>query len=78
MNQPRPESECVHQLLSRGRGHQVSCCSCGTVHLTLGNTTIRLTRADFATLAASVRAADAVLSGQRDAAAYEGQDATFH
>ena len=51
----RPASEaCRHRLLARGRQHQITLCTCGSVHLTLHNTTLRLTPDEFGAMAQSV------------------------
>lgn len=54
MNEDRATRDCRHQLLSRGRRHPISLCTCGTVHVTMANTTLRFAHADFDELAASV------------------------
>ncbi|MCR9094285.1 MAG: hypothetical protein NXI30_08715 [bacterium] len=51
----RPASDaCRHRLLARGDGHQITHCTCGSVHLTLANTTLRLTPEAFAAMAQSI------------------------
>jgi hypothetical protein len=51
MSQPAFTSEaCEQTVLAKRRGQQVTHCSCGTVHLTLRNVTLRLTPADLASL----------------------------
>ena len=53
---PRPQNEsaCRHRLLARGESHQITLCSCGSVHLTVRNLTLRLSPEEFSTLASSV------------------------
>ena len=51
MSQPAFTSDpCEQTVLAKRRGQQVSRCSCGTVHLTLRNVTLRLTPDDLASL----------------------------
>ena len=51
MSQPAFTSEpCVQTVLAKGRGQQVSRCSCGTVHLTHRNVSLRLTPEDLSSL----------------------------
>ena len=54
----RPASkECRHRLLARGQGHRITHCTCGSIHLTLQNTTLRLTPEQFGAMAQSIRRA---------------------
>lgn len=51
----RPASEaCQHRLLAQGTRHRITYCTCGSVHLTLHNTTLRLTPAEFGAMAQSI------------------------
>ena len=56
INPTRPDT-CSQRLLARGKSHHISICSCGTIHLSFANTTLRLSRRDFDQLAGSVLAA---------------------
>ncbi len=38
----RSQEDCVHSLLAAGPGYQITLCSCGRVHFSLGDTTLRL------------------------------------
>ena len=61
---PRPKNDaaCRHRLLARGDSHQITLCSCGSIHLTVRNVTLRLTPEEFAGMASSVsRAAGELL-----------------
>lgn len=61
MNRSPASKECRHRLLARGQGHQITLCTCGSVHLTLRNTTLRLTPEEFGAMAESVaRATDKI------------------
>ena len=51
------QDDCRHSTLARGGRHQISKCTCGTVHLTVANTTLRFRESDFLALAASLRTA---------------------
>ena len=52
---PRPAAkDCRHRLLAHGEAHRITHCTCGHVHVTLGNTTVRLMPDAFQTLADSV------------------------
>ena len=59
---PRPASDaCRHRLLARGDAHRITLCTCGSLHLTLGTTTLRLTPEQFGAMAESVaRATDQI------------------
>ena len=51
----RPASEtCRHRLLAQGHRHRITHCTCGSVHLTLQNTTLRLPPEEFGAMAQSV------------------------
>lgn len=54
---PRDFNSCTHSPLANGTGYQITYCSCGRVHLTLGRTTLQLDPAEFRTLARGIAAA---------------------
>ncbi|MBB84013.1 MAG: hypothetical protein CL931_09425 [Deltaproteobacteria bacterium] len=56
--------DCRHRLLARGEAHQITLCTCGSVHLTVGNTTLRLKPESFGALAESVARATAQIDPQ--------------
>ncbi len=57
----REVGPCRHRALARGRGIAVSSCSCGHVHLTLGDLTLRVKPAQLEEIAATLgRAVDSL------------------
>ncbi len=52
-----PTHDCTPQLLAKGRTCRITRCSHGTLHVTLGALTLRLTESQLQDLAATLAAA---------------------
>lgn len=64
----RDQGPCTHHALAEGECCRVDRCDHGTVHVTLGALTLRLSAAQLADLAATLeRASEAIHAGQERA-----------